>query len=239
MNPVETSVVIPCLNEELTIGTCVRKCHEAFRRHSIDGEVVVVDNGSADNTARVAGEANARVVSHGIRGYGSALMRGITEARGNFVIMADGDNTYDFSDIPAFLGLLRDGADLVMGSRFRGTIGPDAMPWLHRYVGTPFLTAVLNVLYRTRISDINCGMRAFTKKTVKVLRLECPGMEFAAEMLMKAASLRLRIEEIPVHYFASVPERKPHVRTFRDGWRHLRFMLVSFPRYGLRRAGGK
>jgi glycosyltransferase involved in cell wall biosynthesis len=239
MSLVETSVIIPCLNEERTVGTCVRKCHEAFRCHAINGEVVVVDNGSADDTARIAGEADARVVSHEIRGYGSALMRGITESRGNFIIMADGDNTYDFSDIPAFIRLLKDGADLVMGSRFRGTIEPGAMPWLHRYVGTPFLTAVLNLLYRTRISDINCGMRAFTKKTATALSLTCPGMEFAAEMLMKASALRLRIEEIPLHYCASIPERKPHVRTFRDGWRHLRFMLVSFPGYGVRRAGVK
>jgi glycosyltransferase involved in cell wall biosynthesis len=236
MIPVEVSVVIPCLNEERTVGTCVRKCRDAFRRDGVNGEVVVVDNGSADGTSRAAGRENARVVLHTIRGYGSALMRGITESRGRYIIMADGDDTYDFSDLRAFLPLLRNGADLVMGSRFRGTIAPGAMPWLHRHVGTPFLTLVLNALYRTRISDINCGMRGFSKKAVERMRLERPGMEFAAEMIIKAAVLGLRIEEIPVRYRASVPKRKPHVRTLRDGWRHLRFMLASFPRLGMRRA---
>jgi glycosyltransferase involved in cell wall biosynthesis len=237
VNPPEVSVVIPCLNEERTIGTCVRKCLEAFRHDAISGEVVVIDNGSTDGTSNAAGVESARVVLHTIRGYGSALMRGITESRGRYVIIADGDDTYDFADIREFLVPLRNGADLVMGSRFRGTMSPGAMPWLHRYVGTPLLTAVLNALFRTGISDINCGMRGFSKGAVEKMRLERPGMEFAAEMVIKAAALGFRIEEIPVRYRASVPERKPHVRTFRDGWRHLRFMLVSFTRYGMRRSG--
>jgi glycosyltransferase involved in cell wall biosynthesis len=234
MNAPEVSVVIPCLNEEHTIGTCVKKCLEEFRQDAIEGEVVVIDNGSTDATSSAANRENARVVLHTIRGYGSALMRGITESRGRYIIMADGDDTYDFSDIGKFLTLLRSGVDLVMGNRFKKTMKHDAMPWLHRHIGTPFLTAVLNALFRTGINDINCGMRGFSKEAVEKMRLERPGMEFAAEMIIKAAALGFRIEEIPIHYKASVPERKPHVRTFRDGWRHLRFMLVSFPRYGMR-----
>jgi len=175
-------------------------------------------------------------VLHTIRGYGSALMRGIIESRGRYVIMADGDDTYDFSDIGKFLVRLRGGADLVMGSRFKGTIESNAMPWLHRRIGTPILTAVLNALFGTRISDINCGMRGFSKEAIEKMHLQRPGMEFAAEMIIKAAVLGLRIEEIPIHYQASAPQRKPHVRTFRDGWRHLWFMLLSFLRNGMRRS---
>ncbi|HAJ78481.1 MAG TPA: hypothetical protein DCO75_01805 [Fibrobacteres bacterium] len=237
MNAPEVSVVIPCLNEERTIGTCVKKCMEAFRQDAIDGEVLVIDNGSSDATSDVAGRTNARVVLHTIRGYGSALMRGITDSRGQYIIMADGDDTYNFSDIRVFLARLRSGADLVMGSRYKGTIEPDAMPWLHRRIGTPILTAILNALFSTSITDINCGIRGFSKVAVEKMRLERPGMEFAAEMIIKAAALGLRIEEIPVCYRASVHGRKPHVRTFRDGWRHLRFMLVSFPQYGMKRKG--
>ena len=237
MNLPEVSVIIPCLNEQRTIGACVRKCQKAFRHDAINGEVVVIDNGSTDGTSKAACVENARVFLHTEHGYGSALMRGISESRGSYIIMADGDDTYDFTDIRKFLVPLRNGADLVMGSRFRGTISHGAMPWLHRYVGTPILTAVLNALFMTSVSDINCGMRGFSKKAVEKMRLERPGMEFAAEMIIKAAALGFRIEEIPVRYGKSVPERKPHVRTFRDGWRHLRFMLASFPRYGLRRSG--
>jgi glycosyltransferase involved in cell wall biosynthesis len=237
VNPPELSIVIPCLNEERTVGTCVRKCLAAFRHDAIQGEVVVIDNGSTDRTSYAAGVENARVVLHTKRGYGSALMRGITESRGRYIIMADGDDTYDFSDIREFLVRLRSGADLVMGSRFKGTMERGAMPRLHRFVGTPFLTAVLNALFGTGISDINCGMRGFSKEAVEKMRLKRPGMEFAAEMIIKAAELGLKVEEVPVHYRVSIPERKPHVRTFRDGWRHLRFMLVSFPRYRMRRSG--
>ena len=236
MNAPEVSVVIPCLNEERTIGTCVKKCREAFLQQALDGEVVVIDNNSSDATSSAAGREDSRVVLHTIRGYGSALMRGIAESKGRYIIMADGDDTYDFSDIRKFITLLRSGADLVMGNRFKGMMEHGAMPWLHRYFGTPFLTAVLNALFGTSISDINCGMRGFSKEAVEKMRLERPGMEFAAEMVIKAAALDFRIEEIPVRYRASVPERKAHVRTFRDGWRHLWFMLASFPGYGMRRS---
>jgi glycosyltransferase involved in cell wall biosynthesis len=233
-NP-ELSVIIPCLNEERTIGTCVRKCITEFQQEAINGEVVVIDNGSSDATSSVAQRENARVVLHTIRGYGSALMRGIIESRGRYIIMADGDDTYDFSDIMKFLPALRGGTDLVMGTRFKGTMERNAMPWLHRYFGTPFLTAVLNSLFRTKLTDINCGMRGFSKEAVEKMRLERPGMEFAAEMIIKAAALEFRIEEISVRYRLGDPERRPHVRTFRDGWRHLWFMLASLPRYRRRR----
>jgi glycosyltransferase involved in cell wall biosynthesis len=236
MKAPEVSVIIPCLNEEYTIGVCIKKCHEAFRQDGIRGEVVVIDNGSTDATWSVAGNEKARVVLHTIRGYGSALMRGIIEAHGRYIIMADGDNTYDFSDIRDFILPLRNGADLVMGNRFGGNMECNAMPWLHRRIGTPFLTAVLNQLFRAGISDVNCGMRGFTREAVEKMRLECPGMEFAAEMIIKAAALGFRIVEIPIHYKASVPQRKPHIRTFRDGLRHLRFMLSAFPRYGKHRS---
>ncbi len=235
MNEPELSVIIPCLNEERTIGACVRKCRSTFQQEAIDGEIVVIDNGSSDATSSVAKKENARVVLHIIRGYGSALMRGITEAQGRYIIMADGDDTYDFSDINQFLAVLRGGADLVMGTRFKGTMDHDAMPWLHRYFGTPFLTAILNALFRTSLTDINCGMRGFSKEAVEKMRLERPGMEFAAEMIIKAAAHGFRIEEISIRYKPCDPERRPHVRTFRDGWRHLWFMLSSFPRYGARR----
>ena len=162
-------------------------------------------------------------------------MRGISESRGRYIIMADGDDTYDFADISKILTPLRSGADLVMGNRFNKTMEQGAMPWMHRRIGTPLLTAALNTLFGTGIGDVNCGMRGFSKEAVEKMGLERPGMEFAAEMIIKSAALGLRIEEVPVRYGASVPERKPHVRTFRDGWRHLRFMLVSFPLYGMRR----
>jgi glycosyltransferase involved in cell wall biosynthesis len=233
MNTPEVSVIMPCLNEERTIGTCIKKCKEVFLHDNIAGEVIVIDNGSSDGTSSVAVNENARVVPHGIRGYGSALMRGIAESRGQYIIMADGDDTYSFSDISKFLIPLRSGADLVMGSRLIGIIEPHAMPWLHRYVGTPFLTKVINTLFGTSISDINCGMRGFSKTAIEKMCLERPGMEFAAEMIIKASVLKLKIEEIPINYRIGDPERKPHVRAFRDGWRHLRFMILAFLQYGM------
>jgi len=230
-NSIEFSVVIPCLNEERTIATCVGKALGFFERSAISGEVVVVDNGSTDRSAEVAAAGGARVVVHEVTGYGSALRRGIAEARGTFVIMADGDDTYDFSEMGEFVRRLRAGDDLVMGSRLRGSIGPGAMPWLHRYVGTPMLSRILSLFFGCRISDANCGMRGFARKAILDLNVRCSGMEFASEMIVKAAQGGLKISETPVSYRAAPRDRTAHLRTFRDGWRHLRFMLILCPRY--------
>lgn len=225
------SVVIPCLNEERTIGACVSTSSRAIAHMHASGEVIVVDNGSTDHSAEVATAAGARVVYHEVKGYGSALKRGFAEAKGRYIIMGDGDQTYDFGALPAFVHTLEDGADLVMGSRLRGTIERGAMPFLHRWVGTPFLTTVLNVLYKTHISDANCGLRGFNASAIRDLNLKCNGMEFASEMVVKAAQKRLSVHETPIRYCAGLPGRVPNLHTFRDGWRHLRFMLMLAPRH--------
>lgn len=225
------SVVIPCLDEERTIADCVASANTAIARLNASGEVIVVDNGSADHSAEVAAAAGARVVRHEAKGYGSALKRGFVEAKGRYIIMGDGDRTYDFNALPEFVRTLENGADLVMGSRLRGTIESGAMPWLHRWVGTPFLTSVLNVLYKTRISDANCGLRGFSAAAIRALNLKCNGMEFASEMVVKAAQKRLVVEETPIRYSAGLPGRVPNLHTFRDGWRHLRFMLMLAPKH--------
>jgi glycosyltransferase involved in cell wall biosynthesis len=225
------SVVIPCLDEERTIGACVRSANTAIARMHASGEIIVVDNGSTDHSAEVAAAAGARVVRHEVRGYGSALKRGFAEARGRYIIMGDGDQTYDFGALPEFIHTLEGGADLVMGSRLRGTIEHGAMPLLHRWVGTPFLTTVLNVLYKTRISDANCGLRGFSTAAIRALDLKCNGMEFASEMVVKAAQKRMVVHETPIRYSAGSPGRVPNLHTFRDGWRHLRFMLMLAPKH--------
>jgi len=228
---IELSVVMPCLNEEGTIADCIKKTFDAFGQMAIAGEVVVVDNGSTDGSVEVATNAGARVVREDVRGYGQALRRGFEEAYGKYIIMGDADNTYDFSEIVEFVKLLREGADLVMGSRLRGKIYPDAMPWLHRWVGTPVLTKVINLFFNVRISDVNCGMRGFKKESIRSLDLKCRGMEFASEMVARAGQKKLNIAEIPISYRATPPGRTPSLLTFADGWRHLRFMLMFSPRY--------
>jgi len=225
------SVVIPCLNEERTIGACVDAASSAIAGMHASGEVIVVDNGSRDHSAQIATAAGARVVHHEVKGYGSALKRGFAEARGRYIIMGDGDQTYDFGALPEFVHTLDEGADLVMGSRLRGSIERGAMPFLHRWVGTPFLTTVLNVLYKTHISDANCGLRGFSADAIRTLNLKCNGMEFASEMVVKAAQKRLVVHETPIRYRAGLPDRVPNLHTFRDGWRHLRFMLMLAPRH--------
>ena len=227
----ELSVVIPCLNEEKTIGTCVKKACSAFSKLSVPGEVVVVDNGSTDRSVQIAKEAGARVIHHHPRGYGSALKRGIREALGTYVVMGDGDDTYDFSDIGEFIRLLREGADFVMGNRFGGKIHPNAMPRLHRWVGTPILTWHLNLFFNTKVSDVNCGLRGFRKEAIEKIDLRSDGMEFASEMFVKAAREKLVIKETPIDYYAPPLGRTSHLHSFRDGWRHLRFMLVLCPKY--------
>ena len=228
---VTLTVVMPCLNEEANVATCVKKALAAFAKAGLAGEVVVVDNGSKDRSAELAAAAGARVIRHDVKGYGAALRRGFAEARGEFILMGDADNTYDYTEIPLFMAGLRAGADLVMGTRLGGTIHPGAMPWLHRYVGTPVLTAVLNLFFRARITDTNCGMRGFRKAAIDGLGLKCNGMEFASEMVVKAARARLKLSEVPINYYASTAGRVVHLRSFHDGWRHLRFMLVLAPKW--------
>jgi glycosyltransferase involved in cell wall biosynthesis len=225
------SVVIPCLNEEKTIAVCIEKALASFGELKIPGEVVVVDNGSSDRSVALATAAGARVVRHDVRGYGAALRRGIHEALGKYVVMGDADNTYDYAELGRFVALLDQGADLVIGSRLRGRIHPGAMPWSHRWIGTPVLTFVLNRFFAARISDANCGMRGFRKEAIERLDLQADGMEFASEMVIRAAQRRFRIAETPIDYYPSPPGRVPHLHSFRDGWRHLRFMLIWCPKY--------
>ena len=229
--PVEVSVVIPCLNEANSLAYCVDKARKALQEARISGEVVVADNGSTDGSIEIAEEHGARVIRVAQRGYGAALRAGIAGARGPFIIMGDADDSYDFSDVPRFVEKLRDGNDIVMGNRFRGEIKPGAMPSLHRYLGNPGLTAVLNTLFHARIGDGYCGMRGFTRSLYDRLDLRSSGMEFALEMVIKSAQIGARMAEIPIVLWPDKRGRAPHLRSFRDGWRSLRFMLLYAPNW--------
>jgi glycosyltransferase involved in cell wall biosynthesis len=229
MEPLEVSVVIPCLNEEKTLPACIGIALNALRKAGIPGEVIVSDNGSTDQSVEVATSHGARVVHAARKGYGNAIISGMRAARGKFLIMGDADGSYDFNDIPQFITPLRAGADFVMGSRLKGTIHTGAMPFLNRYLGTPVLTFLINLFFGTRISDVNCGMRSLTKKAFDSLHLRAGGMELASEMIIKAALLHLNIVEIPTSLSPDNRDRPPHLRPFRDGWRHLRFLLLFTP----------
>ena len=220
------SVVIPCLNEAASVERCVELARVALKSNAITGEVVVVDNGSSDGSGELASAAGARVVSEPRRGYGSAYLAGFNAARGTYIVMADADLTYDFNDIPRFIGELENGAELVMGDRM-DNIKPGAMPWLHRYVGNPVLTGVLNLFFRTGVNDAHCGMRAIRRDVLPRLDLHTTGMEFASEMVIRAAKEDLEIHQIPIEYHPREGESK--LSSFRDGWRHLRFLLVHSP----------
>lgn len=226
---VDVSVVLPCLNEEETVGICIGKILNAFEKKKIRGEVVVCDNGSTDSSVKMAEKAGARVVFEAKKGYGHAYLKGLSEAQGQKIIIGDSDNTYDFSEIGKFLPLLSQGYDLVIGSRIKGKILPGAMPWMHQHLGTPLLTLVLNLLFKTKISDTQSGMRAFSQKALKKMKLESSGMELASEMIIKAATADLKIGEVPIIYH---PRRgKSKLSPFKDGWKHLRFMLLYSPAY--------
>jgi glycosyltransferase involved in cell wall biosynthesis len=225
---VSVSVVIPCLNEEETIESCVEKAIEVLTRDGMRGEVIVVDNGSDDRSAELARRAGARVIVEPRRGYGSAYLTGLAHAAAPFVVMADADMTYDFDEIPRFVERLQSGADLVMGDRM-DNIAPGAMPWLHRYVGNPVLTGLLNLFFRTGVRDAHCGMRAVRREVLSRLDLRTTGMEFASEMIVRAASEGLVIEELPIKYYPRAGSSK--LSSFRDGWRHLRYLLVHSPRH--------
>lgn len=225
------SIVIPCLNEERTLPIVIAKGLRSFARLGIQGEVVVADNGSTDQSVTVAQKCGARVVHCAQRGYGNALKCGFTHAYGTYLIMGDADDSYNFEEIDDFVRYLDDGYDLVMGTRLRGKIEEGAMPFLHRYVGTPVLTRILNWLFNTRISDCNCGMRGIRKDVFMRMRMESSGMEFASEMIIKAGIMRLKIKEIPITLYRDKRDRAPHLHTWRDGWRHLKFMLLFSPTY--------
>jgi glycosyltransferase involved in cell wall biosynthesis len=225
----EVSVVIPCLNEEAGIAQVVAEARAALDAASLDGEIIVVDNASDDDSAELARAAGATVVSEPRRGYGSAYLAGLARARGRFVVMTDADGTYPLDRIGDLVERLRDGADLVLGSRFRGTIEPGAMPWSNRYLGNPFLTGMLNLLFRSGVSDAHCGLRAIRRDVVPSLQLSATGMEFASEMVIKAGKRRLRIDEVPIDYRVRVGESK--LSRVADAWRHVRFMLVYSPMF--------
>jgi glycosyltransferase involved in cell wall biosynthesis len=227
----EVSVVIPCLNEAKSLGICVEKALTAFRAAGLRGEVVVADNGSTDGSPEIAEKLGARVVHVQQRGYGSALRAGIAASRGAFIIMGDADDSYDFSEIPRFVEMWRKGNDVVMGNRFRGEIKPGAMPWHHKYIGNPGLSSLVNLLFHTGIGDSHCGMRGFTRTVYDRMDLRSTGMEFASEFVIKAAQLRAKITEIPITLWPDKRGRPPHLRSFRDGWRHLRFMLLYAPNW--------
>jgi glycosyltransferase involved in cell wall biosynthesis len=231
MEGVEVSVVIPCLNEANSLAICVDKAAEAFRKAGLSGEVVVADNGSTDGSIQIAEEHGARVVGVPQRGYGAALRAGIAAARGSYIVMGDADDSYDFSEVPRFVETLREGYDVVMGNRFRGEIKPRAMPWHHKYVGNPGLTVLLNLFFHTGIGDSHCGMRGFTRAIYERMDLRSTGMEFASEFIIKAAQLGASITEIPITLWPDKRGRPPHLRSFRDGWRHLRFMLLYAPNW--------
>jgi hypothetical protein len=222
-------VVIPCLNEANTIGTVVDIARAAIDRAGVPGEVVVADNGSVDASRAIAQDHGARVVEEATKGYGSALRRGCDEALGSIIVMGDADESYDFGELDRFVDQILDGADLVMGSRTRGTIMPGAMPWKNRYIGNPVSTGLLNRLFRAEVSDVHCGMRAFTKDAFRRMDLRTTGMEFASEMVIRAAMAGMEIREVPITFQPDARGRKPHLRPWRDGWRHLKTILLFSP----------
>lgn len=226
----EVSVVLPCLDEAETVGTCVTTAIETLHRLGLRGEVVVVDNGSADGSGEIARAAGARVVFEARRGYGNALQRGAEEARGDLIVMADADESYDLADLGRFVDQLRAGADLVMGSRRLGRIEPGAMPWLNHRIGNPLLSGILNLFFKGQVSDAHCGMRALTRDAYRRMKASAPGMEFASEMVIKASLANMRIADIPITLRRDGrAAHGPHLRPLRDGWRHLRFMLLHSP----------
>jgi glycosyltransferase involved in cell wall biosynthesis len=229
VEPLELTILMPCLNEAETIQTCVRKAMSFLQRANISGEVVVADNGSTDGSQTLAQSCGARVIAISMRGYGAALLGGIQGARGKFIVMADADDSYDFTALDPFVEQLRSGYDLVMGNRFRGGIKPNAMPPLHKYLGNPVLTGIGRLFFRSPCGDFHCGLRGFRREAILSLGLTSPGMEFASEMVVKATLRKLRITEVPTTLSPDGRSRAPHLRSWRDGWRHLRFLLLFSP----------
>lgn len=227
----EITILMPCLNEEKTIGTCINKAQHFLHNNKIHGEIVIADNGSTDQSVKIAEDLGARVVSIESKGYGSAILGGIDSSRGRYIIMGDSDDSYNFTELMPFVQKLREGFDLVMGNRFLGGIEPGAMPPLHKYIGNPLLSGIGWVLFRPPVRDFHCGLRGFSKEAVLKMNLQTSGMEFASEMVIKASLLKMNICEVPTTLSPDGRDRPPHLRSWRDGWRHLRFMLIFSPRW--------
>lgn len=227
----EVSVVMPCLNERLTLRTCIEKAHASLRAHGVNYEIIIGDNGSTDGSQQIAREAGATVIDVPTKGYGAALMGGITAARGKYVIMGDADDSYDFSGLAPFVDALRQGNDLVMGNRFRGGIEAGAMPFLHKYLGNPGFTLLGRIFFKSPFGDFYCGLRGFDREKILGLGLRTIGMEFAIEMVAKSTLYGLKLAEVPTTLSPDGRDRKPHLRTWRDGWRTLRFLLLYSPRW--------
>ena len=231
VDDVELTILMPCLNEAETLAICIVKARGFLDRTGMSGEIVIADNGSTDGSRQIAEDLGARVVPVTQRGYGAAIAGGIEAARGRYIIMGDADDSYDFANLEAFVAALRAGADLVMGNRFSGGIAPGAMPWHHRYIGNPILSAVGRRFFHTPIGDFHCGLRGFSRAAILGLNLRTTGMEFASEMVVKATLGQLALREVPTTLAKDGRSRPPHLRSFRDGWRHLRFLLLFSPRW--------
>ena len=231
MSDLTVTILMPCLNEAETLAICVRQAVAALRDNHVAGEVLIADNGSTDGSQQIATDEGARVIAVPVRGYGAALMAGIESARGKYILMADADASYDFGHLPRFLEKLEEGNDLVMGNRFSGEIKPGAMPPLHRYLGNPVLSFIGRLFFGIPVRDFHCGIRAMRAETIRTLDLHTTGMEFASEMVVKSSLADLRIAEVPTTLSPDGRSRPPHLRTWRDGWRHLRFLLLYSPRW--------
>ncbi len=231
LRDVELSVVMPCLNEERTVGLCVWKARTFMLENGIHGEVIVADNGSTDNSINIAVKAGAKVVNISSKGYGAALIGGINSSRGKFIIMADSDDSYDFLCLMPIVQKLRDGSDFVIGNRFKEKISNDAMPFLHKYLGNPVLTFIGKWFFKSEIGDFHCGLRGFTRKAFDRLDLQTTGMEFASEMIVKATLCKCKVTEVPIKLYPDGRTGKSHLNTWNDGWRHLRFLLLYSPRW--------
>jgi glycosyltransferase involved in cell wall biosynthesis len=225
----EISIVLPCLNEEQAIGSCLDRIKEVVKNNNLDAEIIVVDNGSTDNSPEIIREKEVRLVEEKEKGYGSAYLKGFESVLGKYIFMADSDGSYDFNEIPKFIDYLRQGYDFVIGDRFSGKMEKEAMSWLHRYIGNPILSGIFRIFFKTKVRDVHCGMRAVKKESLLKLNLKTSGMEFASEMIIKAIRNNLKIKEIPIDYKIRKGESK--LASISDGWRHLRFMLLYSPRF--------
>lgn len=227
--PFELTILMPCLNEAETLASCIRKARTFLCKNQISGEILIADNGSTDKSPDIAQHEGARVIAVPEKGYGNALIAGIQAAQGKFIIMGDSDDSYDFTNLDGFVKLLRDGNDLVMGNRFQGGISPGAMPFLHRYLGNPVLSGLGRFFFNIPVGDFHCGLRGFNRESIQNLNLKAPGMEFASEMVVLASLNGLKITEVPTTLVPDGRKRKPHLNTWRDGWRHLQFLLLHSP----------